>query len=139
MLTVVQTNKPGLPVHPRIQLIYEGSIISVQFGDAVALCARQSEYRDRLELRSISDRTLGLGVSFSSSLLLVLSATTMMKVSLDLERIEAFKPEYVFIDLELCPSLNCIYRTGNTNLIKSTMTQAILYGSSPLVRNTVIL
>jgi nuclear pore complex protein Nup133 len=76
----------------------------VQFGDAVALCARQSEYRDRLELRSISDRTLGLGVSLSSSLLLVLSATTMMKVSLDLDRIEAFKPEYVFICFAIWPT-----------------------------------
>jgi len=34
------TSRPGPPVHPRIQLIYGGSIISVQFGDAVALCAR---------------------------------------------------------------------------------------------------
>ncbi|KAF8964670.1 hypothetical protein BDZ97DRAFT_1660027 [Flammula alnicola] len=109
------TSRPGPPVHPRIQLIYDGSIISVQFGDAVALCARASEYRDRLELKLANDRTLGLGVSSSSNLLLILTATTMVKVSLDLDKIEAFKPE-----------------TGHTNLVKSTMMQAILYGASPL-------
>lgn len=65
----------------------------MQFGDAVALCARDSEFRDRLELRSANDRTLGLGVSLSSNLLLVLTATTMVKVSLDLEKIQEFTPE----------------------------------------------
>ncbi|CAA7271672.1 unnamed protein product [Cyclocybe aegerita] len=109
------TSKPGPPVHPRIQPIYGGSIVSVQFGDAVALCARQSEYRDRLELKSASDRTLGVGVSSSTNLLLILTATTMMKVSLDLEKIQAFIPG-----------------TGHTNLIKSIMMQAILYGASPV-------
>ncbi|KAF8910963.1 methyltransferase type 11 [Gymnopilus junonius] len=105
------TSKPGPPVHPRIQLIYGGYIISVQFGEAVALCARGSEFSDRLELKSTNDRTLGVGVSPSTNLLLVLTASTMMKISLDLERIQAFKPE-----------------TGHTNLVKSIMIQAILYG-----------
>jgi len=41
---VLQTSQPGPPVHPRIQLMYGGSIISVQFGDAVALCARGSHF-----------------------------------------------------------------------------------------------
>ncbi|KAJ3516620.1 hypothetical protein NLJ89_g1011 [Agrocybe chaxingu] len=109
------TSKPGPPVHPRIQPIHGGSIVSVQFGDAVALCARQSEYRDRLELKSASDRTLGVGVSSSTNLLLILTATTMMKVSLDLEKIQAFIPG-----------------TGHINLIKSIMMQAILYGASPV-------
>ncbi|KDR81643.1 hypothetical protein GALMADRAFT_239719 [Galerina marginata CBS 339.88] len=109
------TSKPGPAVHPRVQLIYGGFIISVQFGDAVALCARGSEYSDRLELKSTNDRTLGVGVSPSTNLLLLLTASTMMKVSLDLEKIQAFMPE-----------------TGHTNLVKSIMMQAILYGSSPL-------
>ncbi|KAF9476583.1 methyltransferase type 11 [Pholiota conissans] len=109
------TSKPGPPVHPRIQPIYGGSIISVQFGDVVALVARESEYRDRLELKSLNDRTLGLGVSQDSNFLLILTATSMMKVSLDLEKIDSFMPE-----------------TGHTNLVKSTMMQAILYGASPL-------
>ena len=100
-------------MHPRIQLVYGGSIISVQFGDAVALCARglqfyaptnlfsesgnvlESEYRDRLELKSSSDRTLGVGVNLSTNSLLILTATNMMKVSLDLDKIKAFKPELV--------------------------------------------
>ncbi|KAF8163334.1 methyltransferase type 11 [Crassisporium funariophilum] len=109
------TSRPGPPVHPRIQLIFAGSIVSVQFGDAVALCARVSEYRDRLELKSHSDRTLGVGVSLSTNVLLILTATTMMKVTLDFEKIQSFIPE-----------------TGRAHLIKSIMMQAILYGSSPL-------
>ncbi|KAH9484254.1 Nucleoporin nup132 [Psilocybe cubensis] len=109
------TSKPGPPVHPRIQLIYSGSIISVQFGDAVALCARGSEYRDRLELKGINDRTLGVGVSLTTNLLLILTANTMMKVSLDLDKIQSFRPE-----------------TGHTALVKSIMMQAIIYGPSPL-------
>ncbi len=83
--------------------------MSVQFGDAVAFVARGcypvfaflssnildlgSEYRDRLELKIIKDRTLGLGVNLSSNFLLILTATTMMKVCLDLDKINAFKPE----------------------------------------------
>ncbi|KAF9533020.1 hypothetical protein CPB83DRAFT_903494 [Crepidotus variabilis] len=109
------TSQPGPPVHPRIQLIYGGSIVSVQFGDAVALCARDSEYRDRLELKSANDRTLGVGVSPTNNFLIILTATTMMKVSLELEKIQGFRPEI-----------------GRTNLIKSTMMQAILYGAAPV-------
>lgn len=40
LFTVAQTSSPGPPVHPRIQLICRGSIVIVQFGDAVALCSR---------------------------------------------------------------------------------------------------
>jgi hypothetical protein len=58
-----------------------------------------SEYRDRLELKSTNDRTLGLGVSPTSNFLLILTATSMMKVSLDLEKIDAFKPEYAMFDI----------------------------------------
>ena len=36
----MQTSSSGAPEHPRIQLIQNGTLISVQFGDAVALCAR---------------------------------------------------------------------------------------------------
>lgn len=52
-----------------------------------------SEYRDRLELKAFNDRTLGLGVSQASNFFIILTATSMMKVSLDFERIEAFRPE----------------------------------------------
>ena len=112
LLTVNQTNQSELPVHPRIQLLYSGSIISVEFGDAVAVCARgtprhnvceilftppaASEYRDRVVLKTTaSDRTLGVGVNLSTNHLLVLTASTMMKVFLDLDKIQNFHPEYV--------------------------------------------
>lgn len=108
------TSTSPVPAHPRIQVLFSGSLISVQFGDAVALCARESEYQDRLELKSTIDRTLGVGVSQTNNTLLVLTASTLMKVHLDMERILAFNPD-----------------TGRTNLIKSIMMQAILYGPSP--------
>jgi len=52
-----------------------------------------SEYRDRLELKSSNDRTLGVGVNLSTNLLLILTATNMMKVSQDLDKIKDFRPE----------------------------------------------
>ena len=54
-----------------------------------------SEYRDRLELKSPNDRTLGVGVNLSTNLLLILTATNMMKVSQDLDKIRGFRPESV--------------------------------------------
>ena len=92
----------------------------------------ESEYRDRLELKSANDRTLGVGVNLSTNLLLILTATNMMKVSLDLEKIKAFRPEYVTIFPVFGPS-HLLCRIGRTNLIKSIMMQAILYGASPVV------
>ena len=86
-------------------------MVAVQFGDAVALCARSqylvicfvagyslpyaigSDYQDRLELKSNSNRTLGIGVILSTNTLLILTATTMMKIKLDLDIIQAFNPE----------------------------------------------
>ncbi|KAF9564613.1 hypothetical protein CPC08DRAFT_684782 [Agrocybe pediades] len=107
------TNNPGLPVHPRIQLVFSGSIISVQFGDAVALCSRESGYGDRLELEDSKDRTFGVGVTLSGDSILILTASTMMKVCLDLEKIQSFNSG-----------------TGSAGLIKSTMMQSILYAST---------
>lgn len=57
----------------------------------------ESEYRDRLELKSSGDRTLGVGVNLSTNFLLILTATNMMKVSLDLDKIKAFRPELVTV------------------------------------------
>lgn len=92
-------------MHPRIQLILGGQMISIQFGDAVALCARglfkyrdktihrsisptlDLDYRDRLELKSATDGTLGVGVVQSESTLLVLTAATMMKVHINMDRV----------------------------------------------------
>ncbi|KAG2020222.1 methyltransferase type 11 [Coprinopsis cinerea AmutBmut pab1-1] len=108
------TSAPSAPVVPRIQLLFSGSIVSVEFGDTVAFCAQESNFQDRIQLKSIADRTLGVGVSQATSTLLVLTATTMMQVELSLDKIRAFNPE-----------------TGHTNLIKSILMQAILYGASP--------
>ncbi|KAF8892544.1 Non-repetitive/WGA-negative nucleoporin C-terminal-domain-containing protein [Infundibulicybe gibba] len=106
------TSTSGAPMHPRIQLLLGGKMIAIQFGDAVALCARDSDYRDRLELKSATDRTLGVGVVVSDSSLLILTAATMMKATLDIDRVSAFDSD-----------------TGHANLVKSTMMQAIIYGS----------
>lgn len=51
---------------------------------------------DRLELRSSTDRTLGVGVVEREASLLVLTAATMMKTEIDLDEVAQFHPEYVF-------------------------------------------
>lgn len=108
------TSAPTAPVVPRIQLLLSGAIVSVEFGDTVAFCSEDSEYQDRIQLKSAADRTLGVGVHQTNKSLLVLTATNMMQVQLSLEKIRNFSPQ-----------------TGRTNLIKSIMMQAILYGSFP--------
>ncbi|KAF7338280.1 Methyltransferase type 11 [Mycena venus] len=108
------TSASGAPVHPRIQVLLDGQLVSIQFGDAVALCARDSDYRDRIELKSASDRTLGVGVVQNESALLILTAATMVKAQIDMDKVLVFNSE-----------------TGRANLIKSIMTQAIVYGSIP--------
>ncbi|KAF8212214.1 hypothetical protein K438DRAFT_1708496 [Mycena galopus ATCC 62051] len=108
------TSASGAPVHPRIQVLLDGQLVSVQFGDAVALCARDSDYRDRIELKSASDRTLGVGVVHNESSLLILTAATMVKAQIDMDKVLVFNSE-----------------TGRANLVKSIMTQAIVYGSIP--------
>lgn len=50
---------------------------------------------DRLELRSSTDRTLGVGVIEKEASLLVLTAATMMKTEVDLDEVTQFHPEYV--------------------------------------------
>ncbi|KAL4265228.1 nucleoporin Nup133 family protein [Pleurotus pulmonarius] len=108
------TSASGAAMHARIQLISDGTLVTVQFGDVVAICARDSNYRDRLEFKAKSDRTLGVGVISEESTVLVLTATTMVRAYLDIDKIRAFDPE-----------------TGRPGLVKSIMTQAILYGSLP--------
>uniref|UniRef100_A0A0W0FLK8 Uncharacterized protein n=1 Tax=Moniliophthora roreri TaxID=221103 RepID=A0A0W0FLK8_MONRR len=111
---VLQTSSSGAPMHPRIQLLPDGLLVTIQFGDAVALCARESDYQERLELKSATDRTFGVGVMPSESVVLVLTAATMMKVNVNIDKVLTFDPE-----------------NGRADLIKSIMTQAILYGSLP--------
>ncbi|EIN07336.1 hypothetical protein PUNSTDRAFT_71669 [Punctularia strigosozonata HHB-11173 SS5] len=108
------TSSSGAPMHPRMQVPPGGSPISIQFGDAVAFVARDSEYQDRLSLKSFSDRTLGLAIGEDEGSSLVLTAGVMMKATLDMERVNDFDSE-----------------TGKARLIKSIMTQGILYGANP--------
>jgi nuclear pore complex protein Nup133 len=96
-------------MHPRLQAVTKGALIAIQFGDAVALCARglsfsvmlewlliptpETEYIDRLELKSATDRTLGVGVLGSEGELLILTAATMIKVYVDMDQIAKFDRE----------------------------------------------
>lgn len=50
-------------------------------------------YQDRLELKSAADRTLGVGVIEAESAVLVLTAATMMKAYVDMDRVAEFDPE----------------------------------------------
>ena len=125
-------------MHPRMQLLLKGQLVAIQFGDAVALCAPGTEYTDRLELKSATDRTFGIGVAHGDEDLVVLTAVTLMKVITDAEKIASFRPACVLLHLSRTLRVtltltngNC--RTGRANIIKSTMTQAILYGSHPEV------
>ncbi|KAH9966798.1 Non-repetitive/WGA-negative nucleoporin C-terminal-domain-containing protein [Russula dissimulans] len=102
------------PMHPQLRLMLGGAILVVQFGDAIAFCSRDNDFKDRIELKSSTDRTLGVCVEDSRSCLLVLTASTVMKVTLDFDQVEKFDSEH-----------------GRSILIKSIMTQAILYGSYP--------
>ncbi|EPS98566.1 hypothetical protein FOMPIDRAFT_1061291 [Fomitopsis schrenkii] len=104
----------GAPMHPRLQRILSGEVFAIQFGDAVTICAIDAEYMDRLMLKSATDRTLGVGVIDGESELLVLTAATLMKAFINLDRVAQFNPQ-----------------TGRAELMKSTMAQAILYGSHP--------
>ncbi|KAI9466341.1 hypothetical protein BJY52DRAFT_1367647 [Lactarius psammicola] len=97
------------PMHPQLQLMLGGAIFVVQFGDAIAICSRDNDYKDRIELKSSTDRTLGVCVVDAQSCLLVLTALTIMKVTVDFDQVRKFDSESI--------------------LIKSIMTQAILYGS----------
>ncbi|KAH9946079.1 uncharacterized protein BXZ73DRAFT_86275 [Epithele typhae] len=108
------TSSSGAPIHPRLQILLPERVLAVQFGDAVTVCALINEYMDRLELKSTTDRTLGVGVAQEDGSLLVLTASTMMRVTVDMEEVARFDPV-----------------TGAASLIKSTMTKAILYGSLP--------
>ncbi|KAI0273769.1 Non-repetitive/WGA-negative nucleoporin C-terminal-domain-containing protein [Gloeopeniophorella convolvens] len=100
------------PMHPQLRLMLGGSMLVVQFGDAIAFCSRDNDFKDRIELKSATDRTLGICVVDGQSESLVLTASTLMKVAIDFDQVQKFDPEH-----------------GKSILIKSIMTQAILYGS----------
>jgi hypothetical protein len=52
-----------------------------------------SHYQDRLELKSATDRTLGLGILEADSAFLVLTAATMIHTQVDMDVIKKFNPE----------------------------------------------
>lgn len=108
------TSSSGAPMHPRVQILGDGQLATVQFGDAIAIVSCDSHYTERMELKSSRDRTLGVGTINEDMTILVLTAATMMKASLDMVNLRIFDPN-----------------TGRADLIKSIMTQAILYGSLP--------
>jgi nuclear pore complex protein Nup133 len=90
---------------------------------------KDSDYRHRLELKSATDRTLGVGVMGSENAVLILTAATMIRASLDMDQIHNFNPEYVHCVYGFLSFYLNIDRTGQANLIKSIMMQAIVYGS----------
>ena len=53
-----------------------------------------SEYTDRLELKSATDRTFGVGViqDRDDNELMVLTSATLMKVVIDAEKVASFHP-----------------------------------------------
>lgn len=48
---------------------------------------------DRFELKSATDRTLGVGVVERESEFLILTAATMMKAYVDMDQVASFDPE----------------------------------------------
>ena len=68
-----------------------------------------NDYKDRITLKSASDRTLGVGAG--SAHILVLSATTILRATLE-------------------PSAVVGY-AGAPELVRSVLAQAILYGAHP--------
>ncbi|THH12017.1 hypothetical protein EW145_g257 [Phellinidium pouzarii] len=101
-------------IHPRLRLLNKGLVYCVQFGDAVALVAKDTSYANILTLKSLQDRTFGCGAVNGSPEMLFMNSDVLMKVVVDVEKINSFDSS-----------------TGRGTSIKSIMTQAILFGSNP--------
>ncbi|EJD02313.1 uncharacterized protein FOMMEDRAFT_124682 [Fomitiporia mediterranea MF3/22] len=101
-------------IHPRLRLLDGGRVYCVQFGDAVALAARDNNYTSLLTLKNLQDRTFGCGVLNNSSDMLFMNSDVLMRVSTDIEKINSYN-----------------VNTWKGTSIKSIMTQAILFGSNP--------
>jgi nuclear pore complex protein Nup133 len=52
--------------------------------------AIDSDYSDRLELKSSMDRTLGVGASLSDPTIIIMTAATVMKAVVDIDAILGF-------------------------------------------------
>lgn len=62
--------------------------------------------------------------------LLILTAATLMKTWVDTDAVKRFDPEYMLSTAFFGSSTNHGRpRTGRANLVRNTMTQAILFGS----------
>ncbi|KAH8116942.1 Non-repetitive/WGA-negative nucleoporin C-terminal-domain-containing protein [Phellopilus nigrolimitatus] len=101
-------------IHPRLRLLEKGLVYCVEFGDAVAFVAKDTQYANILTLKSLQDRTFGCGVVNDSAEMLFMNSDVLMKVAVDVEKINSFDSS-----------------TGRGTSIKSIMTQAILFGSNP--------
>lgn len=101
-------------IHPRLKLLSNGALYCVQFGDAVALVARDTDYTNILTLKSIRDRTFGCGTFSDSTEMLFMNSEILMRATLDIEKINSFD-----------------VNTWRGNSVKSIMTQAILFGANP--------
>ncbi|KZV71677.1 hypothetical protein PENSPDRAFT_650535 [Peniophora sp. CONT] len=97
------------PMHPKLQLLDGGALFVVQFGDAITICSRDNDYKDRITLKSASDRTLGVGAGPAH--ILVLSASTMLRATLEPTAVVGY--------------------AGAPELVRSVLAQAILYGAHP--------
>ncbi|KAF7796965.1 hypothetical protein EIP86_008153 [Pleurotus ostreatoroseus] len=80
------TSSSGAPMHPKMQTLLNGNVISIQFGDAVVLCAP--------ELKSAKDRTFGVGILRGEDELMVLTSGTLMKVNVEADQIANFLPTF---------------------------------------------
>ena len=97
-----------------------------------------SNYNTNLTLKSIRDRTFGCGVVQNSNEMYLMNSRILMKMEIDGEKISSFDTKCACSNLKYWLQLKSfmIYRLGGGKLIKSLMTQAILYGSNPEVMTT---
>ncbi|KIK91679.1 hypothetical protein PAXRUDRAFT_830622 [Paxillus rubicundulus Ve08.2h10] len=128
-------NAASPPAHPRVTLLSGGAVVVVLFGEVAILCARDTPYQDRLVLKSPPDRLLGLsalplvisldhadaersmdtdgGDGENEAEVLMMTSGTMLRVSVDVEKLKGFQAESL------------------PNLLKATLKQAILYSPIP--------
>ncbi|KAF8843579.1 hypothetical protein BDN67DRAFT_964047 [Paxillus ammoniavirescens] len=128
-------NAASPPAHPQVTLLSGGAVVVVLFGEVAILCARDTPYQDRLVLKSPPDRLFGLsalppalsldhtdakhsmdtdgGDGENEAEVLMMTSGTMLRVSVDVEKLKRFQAESL------------------PNLLKATLKQAILYSPIP--------
>jgi hypothetical protein len=93
----------------------------------ILISISESQYRNRLELKLRQDRVLGSGATGAEGELLFFTSGTMLRAVLDAESIGRFSAEYAFPSGQTYMISYIANRTGHADIIKSTMTQSILY------------